>query len=107
MGDQTWLRIRVATCAWAYEYYNEPLISDAEYDKLAERIDTSEETARPDLDRWFRKNYKSHTGSWVHAHPELPRLDELTRNLLVNKYLDSLLPPIKNRQYHTKEKSLQ
>lgn len=82
MIDQKKLRIRVAIFAHAYEYYNESLVDDTTYDALARDVDVSIETDRPDLDLWFKENYQDHTGSWVHSHPELKRIDEITRGIL-------------------------
>ena len=68
---EVWKRIRVAVWAYAYEIANNPIASDAEYDKLAASVDLSVSTSRPDLDDWFRKNFQPHTGQWIHHHPEL------------------------------------
>jgi hypothetical protein len=71
---ETRKRIRVSLAAYAYEIMLESIMSDHEYDELAKSIDLSIDTRRPDLDKWFRKNYKDYTGSWIHSHPEKSRL---------------------------------
>lgn len=74
---ETRKRIRVAVAAWAYEVLHRPIMSDAEFDELAKSIDLSVDTRRPDLDKWFRKNFQSYTGSWVHGHPDRARLNQI------------------------------
>ena len=76
-------RIRVAIAAWAYEVLQESIMSDSEFDELAKSIDLSIDTRRPDLDKWFRKNFQAYTGSWVHGHPDRHRLDQITK-LVIN-----------------------
>jgi hypothetical protein len=79
---ETRRRIRVSLAAYAYEILLESIMPDHEYDALAKLIDLSIDTRRPDLDKWFRKNYKSYTGSWIHSHPERDRLDQICRRIL-------------------------
>lgn len=80
--QETRKRIRVAVAAWAYEVLQESIMSDAEFDQLAQSIDLSIDTRRPDLDKWFRKNFQAYTGSWVHGHPDRNRLDQITKLVL-------------------------
>jgi hypothetical protein len=92
MTGQKKLRIRAAIFAHAYEYYNESLVDDFEYDALARQIDVSISTDRPDLDKWFKENYGDHTGSWVHSHPERKRIDEITRGIICHNHEEALPP---------------
>jgi hypothetical protein len=62
--------------AYAYEF-DEPIMSDAEYDALARSVDLSKSTSRPDLDDWFCKNFSADTGMWIRNHPELQRIKAL------------------------------
>ena len=71
---QTRLRIRVSVAAYAYEILNQPIMSDAEYDQLAQRIDSSKLTGNQQLDEFFRQRYQPHTGMWIHDHPNKPGL---------------------------------
>lgn len=71
---ETRRRIIVAVAAYAYEFENAPIMSDAEFDKLVKEIDTTIDTDRPDLDEWFRKNFETDTGMWIHKHPELDKI---------------------------------
>jgi len=63
-------RIRLSAAAYAYEIMDESVISDAEFDALAERIDTSVKTGYRKLDTFFAKHFEPHTGQWIHKHPE-------------------------------------
>lgn len=73
------IRIRLCISAYAYEIADAPLISDAEYDALAQQSDPTVETGLHD--DWWRQSYQSHTGSWIHAHPELTQVAQLYRRL--------------------------
>lgn len=75
-------RIRVATWAWAYERYDSPLASDARFDEQSYLIDPSIATGHEKLDVFFRTRFAACTGQWVYKHPELDRLDLLTRYLI-------------------------
>lgn len=63
-------RVHVAAAAYAYEVEGQPVMSDAEWDDLAKSIDLSIDTTRPEIDKWFRREFQPHTGSWVHRHPD-------------------------------------
>jgi hypothetical protein len=54
-------------------------MSDSEFDELAKSIDLSVDTRRPDLDKWFRKNFDPFTGMWIHGHPERQRIEQLAK----------------------------
>lgn len=79
---ETRRRIFLSIWAYAYEFLNHSFVSDARFDEEAKKVDLNVKTNRPDLDEWFKKNFSPHTGSWVQSHPELNRLDNLTRSLI-------------------------
>jgi len=54
-----------------------PLFSDAWFDDQADKVVLSQCTSRPDLDEWWRENFKPHTGMWIHNHPERDRAQVL------------------------------
>lgn len=68
----------------AYEEYNRSLVYDSEYDAASRLIDPSIETGNVVLDEFFKTKFAPHTGSWIHEHPELDRIDELYRTIYVN-----------------------
>jgi len=81
-------RIRVALAALAYEKYDSPIMTDAEFDTLARQINLKIKTRRPDLDIWFEKNFEPNTGSWVWAHPGIDRLSGILESAFHKKLED-------------------
>lgn len=79
VNKQRMWRIKVALAAYAYEIENKPIISDAEYDELCKKINVKKKTGR--LDEWFKENYSSDTGQWIHRHPELDKIKQLYTRL--------------------------
>lgn len=67
-------RIKLSVAAYAYEFLNESVMSDTEFDKLSEEVDTSISTGNEELDTFFKESFDPCTGSWVHKHPEKDKL---------------------------------
>jgi hypothetical protein len=67
-------RIRLSIAAYTYEFLNESIISDGEYDKLALAINVNVKTGHRRLDAFFKNNYDPHTGMWIRKHPDLDGL---------------------------------
>lgn len=63
-------RILVAVAAYAYEIKNNPIWSDARFDKECLRINLKQSTGNKAMDRWFKHNFDPSTGMWVHNHPD-------------------------------------
>lgn len=74
---ETRRRIRLSVWAYAYEYEAVSLVSDAIFDFEAMMVNLSVNTRRPDLDYWFRMNFKPYTGMWIRNHPELEKIKGL------------------------------
>lgn len=72
----------LSIAAYVYEYFDETIMSDAEFDKLALEVDLSIDTNRPDLDAWFRKEFAPDTGQWIHHHPDKARIKEMAKRML-------------------------
>lgn len=70
-------RIRLSLAAYAYEFRDKPIMSDAEYDALALKIDPTVDTGDTELDEFFRTKFDSYTGSWIHHHPQLDKVEAL------------------------------
>jgi hypothetical protein len=70
-------RIRLAVAAYAYEFENDPIMSDAEFDALATEINDWVATGNKKLDVFFRDKFLPDTGMWVHSHPDIPGLRRL------------------------------
>jgi len=47
-------RILVSVAAYAYEYLNAPIMSDSEFDALAQQIDVTQDTGNKNLDDFLR-----------------------------------------------------
>ena len=74
-------RILISVYAYAYEFLDESLIDDYEYDKLAQEIDVNISTNNMMLDKFFNDCYVSYSGSWILKHPEIEKIVEI-----YNKY---------------------
>ncbi len=78
---ERWRRIRVSVAAYAYEIADSPIMSDAEYDKLAYSIFGRRQTGHKILDRFFLEEFHPSTGQWIHKHPELDKVAALYKRL--------------------------
>lgn len=74
-------RIKLAIAAFSYEYRDDPIISDAEFDELSRSINPEVTTGNSKLDSFFKNSFHPDTGMWIHQHPELRKLE-----VLYNKY---------------------
>lgn len=70
-------RIRLSVAAYAYEFLNESIMSDHDYDELSRKIDVNKDTGNKKMDDWFKKHFVPDSGMWVRSHPEITRLDSL------------------------------
>jgi hypothetical protein len=53
------------------------MVEDARFDSVCYEIDLSMGTGNADMDSWWEENFAPHTGSWIHAHPELGKVKAL------------------------------
>ncbi len=67
-------RIRLSVAAYAYEYMDDPIMSDTDFDKLALKINPNEKTGNRKLDNFFKEHFMPDTGMWIHKHPEKEKL---------------------------------
>lgn len=70
-------RIVVSHAAYAYEFRQDPIMPDTEYDALAQQIDHHIPTGHPLLDEFFYTQFSPMTGMWIHNHPELDGIEKL------------------------------
>jgi hypothetical protein len=70
VSEQTRLRIKLSVAAYAYEYRNNSIMSDAEFDEMSYLVDTSIATGNRKLDNFFKKHFEPATGMWVRKHPD-------------------------------------
>lgn len=74
---ETWRRIRCAVATYAYELDDNPIMTDAAWDKLAQSIDPRRGTCHPLLDEFFATHFSPMTGMWIHKHPELGKIQRI------------------------------
>lgn len=67
-------RIMLSVAAYAYEVKSDPIMSDAQFDRLAYDIDPEVDTHDWELDDFFRYDFQPYTGAWVHKHPNIAGL---------------------------------
>jgi hypothetical protein len=70
VSEQIRLRIKLSVAAYAYEYRNNSIMSDAEFDEMSYLVDTSIATGNRKLDNFFKKHFEPATGMWVRKHPD-------------------------------------
>ena len=64
-------RIRLSVAAYAYEFKDDPIMSDDEFDSLSKLIDTKVSTGHKKLDKFFKDHFEPDTGMWIRNHPDL------------------------------------
>lgn len=70
-------RINVAVRAYAYEFKNTSLVSDADFDEECKKVDVSIRTGNPVLDEFFSTEFVDYSGVWVRRHPDLQGLERI------------------------------
>ena len=64
-------RIKASLAAYAYEFLDETIMTDGDFDELLKTIDINIKTGHNTLDEFFETVFSPHTGQWIHKHPEL------------------------------------
>ena len=67
-------RIRLSVAAYSYEFLDEIIMSDAEFDKMCGEVNLKVDTGNKVCDNYFRKHFNPSTGQWIRKHPELKRI---------------------------------
>jgi len=67
-------RIRLAVAAYAYEIMDDPIMSDHDFDRLSEQVETHVSTGNRRLDKFFKDHFEPASGMWVRKHPDLTAL---------------------------------
>ena len=70
-------RIRLSVAAYTYEYKNESVISDAEYDQLSLLIDLKIKTGNKKMDKFFEQYFDKDSGMWIRKHPDKSGLENI------------------------------
>ena len=74
-------RIRASVFAYAYEFQNDSLISDGEFDQLCANINPEVSTGHEVMDKFFREQFDPSTGMWIRKHPELQGIERIYRTV--------------------------
>ena len=78
-------RIRLSVYAYAYEFMNDSLVDDAEFDRLSQEIDLTITTGNNEMDSFFAREFIADSGMWIRKHPELNRIKGLYENFYRGK----------------------
>lgn len=70
-------RIKVCVAAYAYEIRHDSIMSDTQWDRLAQSVNPKTKTGHAVMDKWFKEKFDPCTGQWIHKHPELDKIAEL------------------------------
>ena len=74
IGKEIRNRIRLSLASYSYEFHDDSLMTDAEFDKLSREINPNEKTGNELIDRFFREEFMVDSGMWIRRHPELDKL---------------------------------
>lgn len=72
-------RIRLTLAAYAYEFDDNPIMSDAEFDELSQKIRSDIKTGMKKHDEFFRDHFDPNTGMWIRQHPFLRKVERTYR----------------------------
>lgn len=67
-------RVLISIYAYAYELRDDSIVTDAEFDTLAQKINPEVSTGHDALDTFFKEEFSAFTGQWIHKHPELDKV---------------------------------
>lgn len=76
-SDEIRNRILLSVAAYAYEFEDHSIISDAEFDELSKRINPQHKTGNIMLDIFFAEEFSPDTGMWIRKHPEILKLKHI------------------------------
>jgi hypothetical protein len=80
VDDERLRRVSLSVAAFAYEFENTSIISDAKFDSESRKINPQISTGNSKLDGFFREHFNPSTGSWIHKHPELKKVQLIYEN---------------------------
>jgi hypothetical protein len=75
-------RIKLSVAAYAYEFHSNSIMSDADFDALCQKIDTTIDMENAVLDKFFREDFDPSTGMWIHKHPNLTGIERIYKKVL-------------------------
>jgi hypothetical protein len=74
---EVWRRIRLSIAAYAYEFCDNSIMSDAQFDEMCGLINPLIKTGNKVMDKFFKEKFNPSTGQWIHQHPELNKIKHL------------------------------
>jgi hypothetical protein len=74
---QVFLRIKLSIAAYAYEFCDNSIMSDAQFDEMCGDINPLIKTGNKVMDKFFKEKFDPSTGQWIHSHPELDKIKHL------------------------------
>ena len=77
-------RIKLSVAAYAYEFEDDAIMSDHEFDELSLQINPEEKTGNKKMDDFFKNHFSAHTGMWIRKHPEIKQLSVLYKKYYKN-----------------------
>ena len=82
---ETRRRIKLSVYAYAYEFMDDSLVDDAEFDRLSQEIDLTINTGNEEMDSFFAREFIADSGMWIRRHPNLERVKEIYENFYKDK----------------------
>jgi hypothetical protein len=70
-------RIVLSVAAYSYEYEDESIMSDADFDKMSLEVRPKMKTGNDKMDRFFKNNFDPSTGQWIRKHPRIDRIKQI------------------------------
>jgi hypothetical protein len=67
-------RIIISVATYGYEIADKPIFDDHTWDRMAQQVQPRMGTCHPMLDEFFVVHFSPMTGMWIHAHPELEKI---------------------------------
>lgn len=74
---EVWRRIKLSVAAYAYEYLDESIMSDSEFDMMCRQVNLKVDTGNKVCDKFFKKHFDPSTGQWIRKHPEIKKIASL------------------------------
>ena len=74
---EVWRRIKLSIAAYAYEFCDNSIMSDAQFDEMCNHINPLIKTGNKVMDKFFKEKFDPSTGQWIHQHPQLDKIKHL------------------------------
>ena len=78
-------RIKLSIAAYSYEVHSDSIMSDSEFDDLANKINVQTNTDNEIMDDFFKQEFNPYTGQWIHKHPNKDGLEKLYQKFYMKK----------------------